>query len=176
MSIRSRLQTGGQVDGITYAKTALQDQLALVTTCAADMDDAQYNWKPGGTANSAAKSHVHAVTSVDFFINGIVRGEALMWGAFAKEHGLAENPMGIWTFEGNVPVGPMREYAASVHSAAVEYIGSLKDADLDREIETNFFGRKPVSFLVQLAGYHAVGHGGDIATVKGMQGLKGLPF
>lgn len=164
------------MDAITYAKNALQDQLGLLATCAAGMDDAQYNWKPGGTANSAAKSHVHAITSVDFFINMIVRGGAVSWGDFAKQHSLPENPMGIWTFDGTIPAEPMREYAANVTRAAVDYVGSLTDADLDREIETNFFGRKPVAFLVQLAGYHAVGHGGDIATVKGMQGLKGLPF
>ncbi len=48
--------------------------------------------------------------------------------------------------------------------------------DLDREIETQFFGRKSAAWLLQLAGVHSVGHGGDIAAVKGMQGLKGLPF
>lgn len=164
------------MDAITYAKTALESQLGLLAACAAGMDDAQYNWKPGGTANSAAKSHVHAVTSIDFFINGIVRGEALMWTEFAKANGLPDSPLGIWTYEGNIPADAIREYAGKVQASAVEYVGTLKEGDLDREIETNFFGRKPVSFLVQLAGYHAVGHGGDIAAVKGMQGLKGLPF
>ena len=164
------------MDAISYAKSALQDQLGLLSACAAGMDDAQYNWKPGGTANPAAKSHVHAVSSVDFFINMLVGGGPLLWGDFAKQHGLPESPMGIWTYDGAVPVEPMRDYAAKAGAAALEVVGAMKDADLDREIETQFFGKKPAAFLIQLAGYHAVGHGGDIATVKGMQGLKGLPF
>ena len=150
------------MDAITYATTALQDQLGLLTMCADGMDDAQYNWKPGGTANVAAKSHVHAVTSVDFFINMLVKGDTTMWGDVAKPLGLPENPMGIWTYEGTIPVQPIREYAAKVQASVLEHVGSLKESDLDREIETNSSAGGP-SFLVQLAGYHAVGHGGDIA-------------
>lgn len=148
----------------------------LVGQCAGGVDDAQYNWKPGGTANSAAKSHVHAVTSMDFFINGTVQGKELLWPAFAKQHGLPENPMGIWGFEGTVPVEAMKEYSKSVQDRVLEYVGSLSDEDFDREVETQFFGKKSVAWLVQLAGMHAVGHAGDMAAVKGMQGLKGLPF
>jgi DinB family protein len=164
------------VNAVTYAKTALESDLGLLGACAGGMDDAQYNWKPSGTANSAAKSHVHALTSIDFFINGNVRGVDLLWAAFAPKHNLPANPMGIWTYDGAIPVAAMQEYAAELKTAVLDYIGTLKDDDLDREIETQFFGKKPVSFLIQLSGMHAVGHGGDIAAVKGFQGLKGLPF
>lgn len=166
------------MNGVEFAKTNLEGSLGLLGTCAGNMDDAQYNWKPGGTANTAAKSHVHAVSSVDFFVNGIVRGEMqnLLWGGFASKNGLPENPMGIWTFEGSVPYAAMQEYTQQVQKNALDYVGTLNDADLDREIETNFFGKKSIAWLLQLAGMHAVGHGGDIAAVKGLQGLKGLPF
>lgn len=159
-----------------YAKSSLEGMLGLVGTCAGGMDDAQYNWKPGGTANSAAKSHVHALTSLDFFITGTVQGKPLLWGEFAAANELPANPMEIWAFEGTVPVEAMKEYAKSIQDNALEYVGSLSDADFDREIETQFFGKKSVAWLVQLAGMHAVGHAGDMAAVKGMQGLKGLPF
>ena len=164
------------MDAVTYAKTALESQLGLLGACAAGMDDAQYNWKPAGTANSAAKSHVHAVTSMDFFLNGNARAAAMIWTTFAPANGLPENPQGIWTYDEVIPVAAMTEYANQVKASALEYVGSLKDSDLDREVDTQFFGKKPVSFLIQLSGFHAVGHGGDIAAVKGMQGLKGLPF
>jgi hypothetical protein len=161
-----------------YAKDNLESCLGLLNACVGGMDDAQYNWKPGGTANIAAKSHVHAVTAVDFFINGIIRGDqaGLLWNEFAPKHGLPQNPMGIWTHEGAIAYAAMQEFAKEVQSKAVEFVASLKDEDFDREIETQFFGKKSVAFLVQLAGMHAVGHGGDIAAVKGIQGLKGLPF
>ncbi len=148
----------------------------LVGQCAGGVDDAQYNWKPGGTANSAAKSHVHAISSMDFFINGTVQGKEMLWSPFALKHGLPESPLAVWAYEGTIPVEPMKEYSKSVQDAVLEYVGSLSDADFDREVETQFFGKKSVAWLVQLAGMHAVGHAGDMAAVKGMQGLKGLPF
>jgi hypothetical protein len=147
-----------------------------LNSCAAGMDDAQYNYSPGGTCNPAAKSHVHALSSIDFFINGLAKGGDLGWAKIAEQHGLPGNPLQIWQHEGTIPYAAMNEYGQNVQKSALEYVASLSDADLDREVETQFFGKKSVAWLLQLAGYHAVGHAGDIAAVKGMQGLKGLPF
>jgi hypothetical protein len=165
------------MNGVTYAKTQLEGAFGLLGACAGGMDDAQYNWKPAGTANVAAKSHVHALTSSDFFINGIARsGADLVWASFAPANGLPANPMQIWTYEQPIPFAPMQDYAKQVQQSVLDYVATLSDDDLDRELETNFFGKKPISFLLQLAVNHSVGHGGDIAAVKGIQGLKGLPF
>lgn len=159
-----------------YAKQNLSEALGLLNVCAGGMTDEQYNWKPGGTCNVAAKSHVHALTSIDFFINGVVRGEQIMWPEVATANGLPANPLQVWQHDAPIPYAVIKDYGERVQRAALEYVGTLKDDDLDREIETQFFGRKSVAWLLQLAGNHAVGHGGDIAAVKGMQGLKGLPF
>ena len=159
-----------------YAKTQMESEFGLLNTCAAGMTDEQYNWKPGGTCNPAAKSHVHALTSIDFFVNATAKGGAMLWPEFAAANGLPPNPMEIWGYAGIVPAAALKEYGTQVQKSALEYVSTLSDGDFDREIETQFFGKKPVSFLLQLAGYHAVGHAGDIAAVKGMQGLKGLPF
>ena len=164
------------MDAITYAKTNLESSFALVNMCAAGVDDAQYNWKPGGTSNVMAKSHVHAISSVDYFINGIVKGGELGWTKVAQENGLPQSPLEIWKFEGAIPVAAVSEYAKNVQQSVLDQLATMKDADLDREIETQFFGKQTVAWLVQLAGTHAVGHAGDMAAVKGMQGLKGLPF
>lgn len=164
------------VNGAQYAKLQIEQAFGLLGACAGGMDETQYNWKPGGTANSAATSHVHSLTSADFFVNGAVQGKPLMWPAFAAANGLPSNPMEIWSFAGTIPYAKMQEYAQQVQKSIVEYVDTLTDAELDREVETQFFGKKPVGYLVQLAAMHAVGHGGDIAAVKGMQGIKGLPF
>lgn len=164
------------MDAIAYAKTDLESAFNLLNICAAGLDEAQYNWKPAGTANVIAKSHVHALSSIDFFISGIIKGGELGWPKFAQQHGLPANPLEIWRYEGAVPMAPTLEYGTQVQKNALEFVGSLKDADLDREIETQFFGKKTAAWLLQLTGVHSVGHGGDMAAVKGMQGLKGLPF
>jgi hypothetical protein len=70
----------------------------------------------------------------------------------------------------------VNEYGARLTKLAGDYIASLSDADLDRQLETQFFGIQSVGYMLQLAAMHAVGHAGDIAAIKGIQGVKGLPF
>ncbi len=164
------------MDGVTYAKTQLEQALGLMNTCASGMDDAQYNWHPGGTCNTAAKSHVHALTAIDFFVVASLTGGQMSWGDVAAATGIPANPTEVWNYDGSIPFAPIDEYGKKIQKAALDYVATLKDADLDHEANAGPFGMKSVAFLLQLAGTHAVGHGGDIAAVKGMQGLKGLPF
>lgn len=164
------------MDAVTYAKKALEQSFGLFNMIADGMTDQQYNMKPEGTANSIAKSHVHAMTAVDFFINGTLKGGQMGWPAFARANGLPGNPTEIWGHTGAIPLAAMKEYSANVQKSVLEYIGSLSDADLDRELDTPFFGKQTAAFLIQLADMHTVGHGGDMSAVKGLQGLKGLPF
>lgn len=164
------------MDAVTYARKQLESTFGLFNMCADGMSDEQYNFNPGGTCNTAAKSHVHAMTSIDFFVNGMLRGAGLGWTAVANANGLPANPMEIWGFDGTIPLDAIKQYGAEVQRQALDYVASLKPEDLDRELDTRFFGKQTVAFVLQLAVNHSMGHGGDIAAVKGMQGLKGLPF
>jgi len=159
-----------------YAKYALEQTFNLMSAVAEGMDDSQYNWQPGGTCNAIAKSHVHALTSVDFFVNMIAKGGAMTWPEYATKMGLPANPTGIWGFDGQVPLSTMKEYAEQVQASALDYVGALSDVDFDRELETQFFGKQPLAFIIQILGLHSAGHMGDMSAVKGMQSLKGLPF
>jgi uncharacterized damage-inducible protein DinB len=164
------------MNGPAYAKLSLTETFGLMNAASDGMDEAQYNWAPGGTCNSVAKSHVHATTSIDFFINAIAQGKPLLWSEHGPKAGLPANPMGIWSFEGTIPMAAINAYAKEIEQAALDYVGSLTEADLDREIDTQFFGKKSLGWIIQLVGLHSAGHTGDISAVKGMQGLKGLPF
>jgi len=165
------------MNATSYAKLQIEQSFNLMNAAADGMDDSHYNWAPGGTCNSIAKSHVHAVSAIDFFVNVVAKGGApLLWADHGPKAGLPGNPMEIWGFSGNVPLAAMKEYGQAAQKAALDYIGTLSDADLDREIETQFFGRQSLAFIIQLIGLHTAGHTGDIAAVKGLQGLKGLPF
>ena len=160
----------------SYAKLQLEQAFGLLNGAAQGMDDKQYNWKPDGTCNPAGKNHVHALTSVDFFLNAIAQGKPTLWQPLAAQHGLPANPLEIWGHGGDVPMAAISAYGEQVQKSALDYVATLSDADLDREVDTRFFGTQSIAFLIQLAGMHTVGHTGDIAAMKGMQGLKGLPF
>lgn len=72
-------------------------------------------------------------------------------------------------------VAPVLEYAAAVHSATHDYLARLTEDELDRRVD--FFGREN-SVADVLTGFvsHTACHAGEIAAVKGAQGLQGLPF
>ena len=159
-----------------YAKLQLEQAFNLINGAAQGMDDKQYNWKPEGTCNPAGKNHVHALTSIDFFLNFIAQGKPTLWQSFATEHGLPQNPLEVWGYDGQISMDAVNAYGQKVQQSALDYLATLSDADLDREVDTRFFGTQNVGFLLQLAGMHTVGHTGDIAALKGIQGLKGLPF
>jgi len=164
------------MNAVRYAKEQLSEAFNLFNVCADGMDDGQYNFQPPGTCNTPAQSHVHAMSSMDFFLNAMLRSGQMRWPQLAGQHGLPANPMEIWRYQGNVPYEPMKEYARAVQQDVLDYVGALKDDDLERIVKTQFFGEKSVAWILMLAVDHTMGHGGDIAAVKGMQGLKGLPF
>ena len=159
-----------------FAKLSLEQSFNLLKDLLKDTTEEQYNFDPPGTANAAAKSHVHLISAVDFFLNGLVAGGAPAWGPFASANGLPGNPLEIWGHGAPIPLAPMLELQDQVTAAALENVAKLSNDDFDRIVKTPMFGDQSVAFLVQLACLHTNGHAGDIATVKGIQGAKGLPF
>jgi hypothetical protein len=164
------------MDAITFAKGTVEQAFNISNMTASGMTDEQYNKSPGGTANSAAKSHVHGLTSMDFFVNGVIAGKPIKWQDFAAKHSLPANPMEIWGYSGIISLEAIQGYAATVKDDVLTYIGSLSEADLDKQIETQFFGTQSIAWIIQLGVVHLTGHVGDMAGIKGIQGLKGLPF
>jgi len=159
-----------------YAKLQTEQAFGLLKMAADGMDDAQYNLDAPGTCNAAAKSHVHALTAFDFFVLNKAKGDDMLWPQFGPKHGLPANPTEIWGYTGTVSGVAINDFAEQMQKATLDYISTLSDADLDREVDTEFFGKQSMAFVLQLAAMHAAGHAGDVAAVKGMQGLKGLPF
>jgi hypothetical protein len=159
-----------------YAKKQLESGFSIVNMCLDGMDDAQFNFKPPGTANPPAKTAVHLGASLDFFINAALAGGQMQWPAVAAEYGLPANSMEIWKFDRPIPVAPVVEFNHRMQKMTLDYVSGLREADFDRVVETQFFGKQTVAFFLHLSTVHAVGHAGDIAAIKGLQGLKGLPF
>ena len=164
------------MNAVDYAKSQMEQIFGLLNMCAEGIDEAQYNFNPPGTCNSVAKSHVHAASGIDFFLIRMLKGGDMLWPGFGPAHGLPANPQEIWGYDGVIPLAAVKEFSAKAQKVALDYIATLGDADLDREVETQFFGKKSAGWVLQLLGMHTAGHAGDMATVKGMQGLKGLPF
>ncbi len=141
----------------------------------------QFNWTPPENLNPIKTSFLHAMAGEDAFIQRIIQGKPTLWvtGGWSAQIGL-ENPpgggrgweeaRGTW-----LPLVPVLAYAEAVCGATNDYLANLTEEELDRPV--SMFGQESTvaGALARLV-THLAGHAGEIATVKGMQGVKGLPF
>ena len=68
------------------------------------------------------------------------------------------------------------QYRESAKKSASSYIESMDLKDLDKAVEW-FDGPRPAHHIIQIIVInHMLGHSGEVSTLKGVQGLKGLPF
>lgn len=141
------------------------------------------NKQPGGTANPIGALWAHVVTSEDLMINGLIQGkQPLAATAFAGKTGMTEPPpmegadSAAWFKRVQVDIPALQVYAKAVREATDSYLAGLKPEDLDRKVEFFQFGPQSVNWIVGIAAtLHANQHIGEIATLKGLQGLKGYP-
>ena len=138
---------------------------------------------PGATITSVGSIYAHVLFSEDGIVHGMLQNKPPIYKAqrWATRTNLEMPDTPGFTAEWgrtvrmNLPA--FREYAKAVYAATDAYIAGLSDADLDRKVQTGFVGEQTVAFVVSnILGWHMAEHTGEIAALKGVQGLKGLPF
>jgi uncharacterized damage-inducible protein DinB len=143
--------------------------------------DEQFNWQPPGTANTIRASFIHMVHAEDFFIHHVIQGKPRLW---ESENWAAKFEINTPPGRGRgweevtakpLPVAPALEYQKAVRADTDAYLETLTAEELDREVRF-FGGMQPVAQVIATLVAHTMGHSGDIAAIKGMQGVKGLPF
>jgi hypothetical protein len=143
--------------------------------------DEQFNWTPPGTVNPIRASFVHLTASEDMFIQQICQGKPRIWETqnWGEKVGLTQLPGrgGNWdeAKQKTLALGPVRAYQAAVRAATDAYLAELTPQELDRVVDFAGTPRSLGEVLVILA-VHLSFHAGEIAAVKGAQGVKGLPF
>ena len=134
---------------------------------------------PGGTANSIAATVAHVVTSTDGIINAMLKGETPL--GMSMPSGLsAPPPMGDdlfnwydWGQALTVDLPVFQDYAMKVFESTDAYLSSLTDADLERSVPSPTGGEMQVFDLLNIALSNISWHTGELAALKGIQGLKG---
>jgi hypothetical protein len=145
------------------------------------------HFMPPSKANPIAGVYAHVVFSEDLFMhNFLTNTKPLVETTFKDKTGASEtHPMEWevaypkWLKEVKVDLKQFREYAKAVYAASEEYVGSLTDADLEKDIDMSAFGmgtKKMYDFIVNLISGHTYSIMGEISVLKGIQGLKGYPF
>jgi hypothetical protein len=143
-------------------------------------DDAAAATFPAATVGPILPIYAHAVCSEDVIFAAAAGREPVClspeWAARTGIPGATVVQTPEWA--GNTfNLGGLRAYADAVFAAAVAWLETADDAALDREIDGLRPGSRttPVN-LLRVGLIHISGHGGEIAALKGVLGLKGLPF
>lgn len=144
--------------------------------------DEVLQYKPEGRPTPIAGQVAHIVTGVDFFLIGMAAGrQPLMLGEFAGKSGISEPPPqgGDWAEWGDrvqVNLSEVHEYAKSVFAAVDDYLSTITDADLDRTVEFGPAGEQTIGWAFNIMLLNTYSHTGEIACIKGLQGLQGYPM
>ncbi len=149
-----------------------------IADCAQDtLDKKADEW----TINPVGALYAHTVIAEDAMVNGMVRGTQplLARDGWAEKLGIgdAKSRQDEHYREMKVDLPVMREFAAAVAKETDEFLANASEDDLLKEIDMPG-GQKGtvITFLANIGSTHIMGHWGEIAALKGVQGLKGLPF
>ncbi len=169
------------MDAVEFVRCQLASARRLGDAIIGGTSDEQFNWLPPGTANSIKASFIHLIVSEDSFVQDVIQGRSRIWEAegWAEKIGLPFPPgRGRGWEEIRAPtlaLAPVLAYQQAVRAATDAYLASLTPEELDRPVAF-FNGQRPVADVLALLVSHMLGHFGEIAALKGVQGVKGLPF
>src|SRR5690606_12905671 len=135
----------------------------------------------GSTIGSIASIYVHALDSEDWAIQQLIQNKPKLIdsGKWYERWGLPAPSSGIevdWT-TANVPLAEMRAYGKEVYAATDAWLNGATDADLDQQIDWHSGQKKSAGWvLADVIHVHLPFHAGEISSLKGLMGLKGLPW
>lgn len=145
------------------------------------------HFQPKGTANPVSGTYAHIIFSEDMFLHMFLKKDQPLYETtFKDKTGASEvqpsdwaEAYPKWLREVKVDVKQFREYAKAVYKETEDYVATLTDEDLEKDVDMSDFGmgkRKMYDFIANLINGHAFSITGEIAVLKGIQGLKGYPF
>jgi len=134
---------------------------------------------PGATVGPIGEIYGHTVSGEDWAFNQLIQGKDLILkaGGWAAKLGInPEDKEHDWNAVAQNHMTELQAYGKAVTAATDAYLAGLSDADLDRQVD--FFGRKETLgwVIADTVLVHVAFHSGEIASLKGVMGQKGLPW
>ena len=169
------------MDARTYLQQQFSEVHGYANAVLNDLTDELLNWSPPGTIGPISGILVHLLATEDFFIQKVVQGKARLWDeqGWGEKTGVAHTPDYGESWEVfrtmKLSTANLAEYKQVIFPATEACLAGLSDADLDRLVKFGE-GVHPVGDVLALLAVHTASHAGEIAAVKGIQDVKGLPF
>ena len=154
---------------VELTQYALGNAFDLLQQVVADLTQEQADWVPPGTASTIGAIYSHTITYVDFIVQRVCIGQSD--AVFAEPP-----PAEIRMREIQVDLSALHETADKVQSAVQEWLSTLTPADLERRMNTSIGEVNLGQLLEAYIIWHINVHCGEIAALKGCQGLKGYPW
>ncbi len=145
------------------------------------MTDELFNYAPPGTANTISATFVHLMNVEDHFIHRIIQGKPCIWEIenWSEKTGILKPPSigEDWSeFKyKKTAIQPLLDYKDAVWAATDTYLATLTPEELDRTVDFAG-GTRTVADMLLLSASQSLSHTGEIAALKGIQGVKGLPI
>ena len=133
---------------------------------------------PGATIGSIGSIYLHALASEDWAIQELCQGKPKLVdsGDWFPRLGMTPAKDPDWS-TANMDLAAMKELAQAVYAATDDYLNSITDADLDKEIPWHSGQTHTAGWvLADVVHAHLGTHAGEIAALKGVMGLQGLPW
>ena len=176
------MKATARVDPVALVRSNVSDAHWLLEHVVSEVAEEQLHWAPPGTANTIAATYAHVVGSEDAFVQEtLLEGMALAKSAWAGRSGISRpilrrgSDWFQWSRRVRVDLGAARAYAAAVYAATDAYLAGLDADALALPPSAPVPGGQPLSWLINnLLVEHAALHAGEIAVLRGLQGLRGL--
>jgi hypothetical protein len=155
----------------------------------ADIKDEHLHADPGGKALPLGSIYAHLILSEDAIVNGMLQKKAPLSASEWEGKTGIDKPMPSWEnpdWEKEnrewsksivVDLPQLQKYAEAVYSSTDEYLNSLSDEDLEKEMDLGAMGKQTLANVI--SGF-LIGHTnnitGEISVLKGVQGEKGYQF
>lgn len=144
----------------------------------------QAHWMPPGKAQPLGANYAHVVISEDGLLNGLLMGGTpLLASTWAGKVGVSEMPPQAppwdeWANRVQVDLETLRSYGQAVYANTDSYLASLSDEALNRPLDLSAvgLGQQTVGSFLSILIFNIHTHTGEIACLKGLQGLQGYPF
>ena len=169
------------MDVITYIKQQIVNVRSQIDATVEDLTEEVFNWLPPGTINPISAILIHVVSGEDFFIQSVLQGKPMYWETqeWGQKIGVKAPPRPEQSWDEfrttKIMVAPVRAYEKVNRAATDTYLSNLTVDELDRQV--NFVGDViPAAEVLTSLVVHIANHSGEIAAIKGMQGIRGLPY
>jgi hypothetical protein len=135
----------------------------------------------GANIQSIQAILAHLVIGEDYIVHGMIAKKPPVTSAETLAGTGVPQPQAPrltpeWAAQITMDLPRFTAYAKQVFAATETTVGGMTEEELDTLIDSPFGKRPAAALLTGFALYHTIGHTGEIAALKGIHGLKGLPF